>query len=57
MLKEMYRFFILNYVIKDGKLFFHSKLSKRLLAESFEVYIPNIDNNFQENKILDSLGI
>ena len=53
----MYIFFILNYVIKDGKLFFHSNLAKRLVAESFEIYIPNIDSNFQENKILDSLGI
>jgi len=57
MLNEMYRFFILNYVIKDGKLFFHSKLAKRLVDESFEIYIPNIDSSFQENKILDSLGI
>jgi len=57
MLKEMYRFFILNYVIKDGKLFFHSKLAERLVNESFEFYIPNIDTSIQENKILDSLGI
>ena len=57
MLKEMYRFFILNYVIKDGDRFFHSKLAKRLSKESFDTYIPNIDYNFQENKILDSLGI
>jgi hypothetical protein len=57
MLKEMYRFFILNYVIKDGKLFFHSKLAKRLTEESFEFYIPIIENSFEENKILDSLHI
>jgi len=57
MFKEMYRFFILNYVIKDGELFFHSKLSERLVKESFEIYIPNIDNGFHENKILDNLGI
>ena len=57
LMKEMYRFFILNYVIKDGKLFFHSKLAKRLVAESLEIYIPNIDNSFQENKILDRLGL
>ena len=56
MLKEMYRFFILNYVIKDGDRFFHSNLAKRLSKESFDTYIPNIDDDFQENKILDSNG-
>ena len=57
MLKEMYRIFILNYVIKDGDRFFHSIFAKRLSKESFDTYIPKIDDNFDENRILDSLGI
>ena len=39
-LKEAYRFFILNYVIKDGKYFFSEQYAKKLQAEAFEIYLP-----------------
>ena len=42
-LKEVYRFFILNYVVKDGIKFFRRKYFKRLLKESINFYLPEVD--------------
>ncbi|MDA0195719.1 MAG: hypothetical protein O2951_11850 [Bacteroidetes bacterium] len=52
--KEAYRFFILNYVVKDGRYFFHEVYATRLQREAFEIYFPQIDN-FNPDKILASL--
>ncbi len=56
-LKEAYRFFILNYVIKDGKHFFNEQYAKKLQAEAFEIYLPSVDRDFDAEKIIDALGI
>jgi Ser/Thr protein kinase RdoA (MazF antagonist) len=56
-LKEAYRFFILNYVIKDGKYFFNEQYAKKLQAEAFEIYLPSVDRDFNAEKIIDALGI
>jgi Ser/Thr protein kinase RdoA (MazF antagonist) len=42
-LKESYRFFILNYVIKDGKYFFSEQYAKKLQAEAFDIYLPSVE--------------
>ncbi len=55
-LKEAYRFFILNYVIKDGRYFFHEIYSGRLQMEAYATYFPNIDK-FDASPILKELGI
>jgi Ser/Thr protein kinase RdoA (MazF antagonist) len=56
-LKEAYRFFILNYVIKDGKYFFNEQYAKKLQAEAFEIYLPSVDRDFDAEKIIDALEI
>lgn len=56
-LKEMYRFFILNYVIKDGKYFFSPQYAKKLQAEAFDIYLPSVDRDFNADILLDALEL
>lgn len=56
LLKEVYRFFILNYVIKDGRYFFHEIYASKLQREAFDSYFPNIDQ-FDPELILKALKI
>ncbi|HVW12178.1 MAG TPA: hypothetical protein VHB54_00055 [Mucilaginibacter sp.] len=56
-LKEAYRFFILNYVIKDGKYFFSEQYAKKLQAEAFDIYLPSVDRDFNAEKIIDALKL
>ena len=56
-LKEVYRFFILNYVIKDGRYFFHEVYASKLQREAYLEYLPSISNGFKAERILKALGI
>ncbi len=56
-LKEAYRFFILNYVIKDGRFFFHELFAIKLQKEAYEVYLPSIEKEFDAGIILKALHI
>jgi Ser/Thr protein kinase RdoA (MazF antagonist) len=55
-LPEAYRFFILNYVIKDGRYFFHEIFATKLQMEAYEFYLPSI-SDFPADLILDELKI
>ncbi|WP_025764114.1 hypothetical protein [Dyadobacter tibetensis] len=55
-MKEAYRFFILNYVIKYGKYFFHRAYCTKLQKEAYELYFPAIDG-FDADKILKALNL
>ena len=55
-MKEMYRFFILNYVIREGRRFFHTNYIAKLQSEAFE-YMPRLDEEFQAERILKALKI
>ncbi|RJE72065.1 hypothetical protein [Reichenbachiella sp. MSK19-1] len=55
-MKEAYRFFILNYVIKDGRYFFHEVYATKLQREAYEIYLPQIDQ-FDAEKILSALEL
>ncbi|GAB3896164.1 aminoglycoside phosphotransferase/kinase family protein [Spirosoma agri] len=55
-LPEAYRFFILNYVIKYGRYFFHRTYATKLQREAYQTYFPSIDT-FDADKILKVLGI
>ena len=55
-LKEAYRFFILNYVIKDGRYFFHEIFASKLQKEAYETYFPSIET-FDSEKIAHILGL
>ncbi len=54
--KETYRFFILNYVIKDGRFFFHEIFATKLQKEAYETYFPSIDK-FDAGIILKALNL
>ncbi len=56
-IKEAYRFFILNYVIKDGKYFFHEMYADKLQKEAYEIYFPQLDKVFNPEIILNALNL
>ena len=56
-LREVYRFFILNYVIKDGNYFFSEQYAKKLRSEAFDLYLPSVDRDFDPEKIIDHLKL
>lgn len=56
-LKEAYRFFILNYVVKDGRFFFHDLFATKLQREAFEIYLPSIEKEFNADVLLKALNI
>lgn len=55
-MKEAYRFFILNYVIKDGRYFFHELFASKLQREAYATYFPSLEN-FQVERLVDALKI
>ena len=57
LIKEAYRFFILNYVIKDGNHFFLPSFAKKLQAEAYSLYLPTIETNYNVDKILKALKL
>ena len=57
LIKEAYRFFILNYVIKDGPYFFRPSYAKKLQKEAYESYFPTIDTNYSVDKLLKALKL
>lgn len=54
---EAYRFFILNYVIKDGNYFFEEPYARKLRSEAIELYLPSIEDVFDADKIIRHLKI
>lgn len=56
LLKETYRFFILNYVIKYGNYFFNESFADKLQSEAFNDYLLKIDN-FNPKKLLEALNL
>ncbi|MFT6866529.1 MAG: hypothetical protein ACJA08_001360 [Cyclobacteriaceae bacterium] len=56
-IKEAYRFFIINYVIKDGRYFFHEIYASKLQQEAHELYFPKLEESFDADKLLRALNI
>lgn len=56
-IKEAYRFFILNYVIKDGNHFFLPSYAMKLQKEAYEIYLPAIETNYDVETILKTLKV
>lgn len=56
LLKESYRFFILNYVIRHGRYFFHEVYCDKLQKEAYEVHLPSIQS-FDPTELVDDLKI
>jgi hypothetical protein len=55
-MKEAYRFFILNYVVKYGQYFFHRTYAIKLQREAYEIYFPSIER-FNPDRILSALRL
>ena len=49
-IKEAYRFFILNYVVKYGWNFFRPSYAAQLQKEAFNLYLPEIDGVFDARR-------
>jgi hypothetical protein len=56
-LREAYRFFILNYVIKNGNHFFANGYAKKLAQEAYDIYLPSVDHQFDPERIIKHLNI
>ncbi len=54
-LPETYRFFLLNYVVKYGRYFFHEVFSNRLQQEAYTHHLPTIEEKFDPDPILKAL--
>lgn len=57
LIREAYRFFILNYVIKDGPYFFRESYARKLQKEAYEAYLPAIETNYHVDKLLKALKL
>jgi hypothetical protein len=56
-LKEAYRFFLLNYVVREGKNFFQASFARQLQHEAFTVHFQTIDQLFEADKLLRALDL
>ena len=54
-LKEAYRFFLLNYVIREGRHFFRYDFWQHLLHDAVDVHLPSLDA-LDLTPLLDELG-
>ena len=55
-LKEVYRFFLLNYVIREGEFFFRPEICGRLRREILEIHLPELEQA-RFDSLLRSLGL
>ena len=56
-MKEAYRFFLLNYVIKEGNYFFLESFAKQLQQDVFTTHFDLIDTVFDGDKLLKALDL
>jgi hypothetical protein len=56
-IKESYRFFLLNYVLRLGQYFFRSEIAKKLAAEVITTHLPTLDEKFDEDILLNALKL
>lgn len=56
-LPQMYRFFLLNYVIKYGNYFFHEMYAKKLQQEALSLHLPSIDSIINPDYLKNQLGL
>lgn len=56
LLGEVYRFFLLNYVIKDGRYFFHEIFATKLIAEALSEGLASVER-FDPKPLLEALEL
>jgi len=54
-LPETYRFFLLNYVVKYGRYFFHEVFSNRLQQEAYNHHLPTIEEKFDAEPLIQAI--
>lgn len=55
-LKEAYRFFLLNYVVREGRFFFRNDIWQHLLIDVVDLHLPQLDDlDFTE--LVSELGL
>lgn len=57
LLKETYRFFLLTYVVKYGRYFFHEVFATKLQKEVFDIHLPSIEKKFNPKPLLEALNL
>jgi hypothetical protein len=55
-LKEAYRFFLLNYVVREGRHFFRYEFWQHLLHDAVDVHLPSLDD-VDLTPLLHELGL
>jgi len=56
-IKEAYRFFLLNYVLRLGGYFFRPEIAERLSRDVIDHHLPRIDTDFDVNVLLTALDM
>jgi hypothetical protein len=56
-LREVYRFFLLHYVMEFGAYFFAESYAKKLQQEALEIHFPSIETGFDPEVLLKALNI
>ena len=56
-IKEGYRFFLLNYVLRLGRYFFRQSFSDKLSREVLEEHLPTLDQKLDMAPLLDALKL
>ena len=54
-IKESYRFFLLNYVLRLGRYFFQPTIAQKLAHDVIHHHLPTIEEKFDVNPILEAL--
>ena len=56
-IKEAYRFFLLNYVLRLGQYFFRPKIARKLADDVLRIHLPTLDEKLDIDKILKALQL
>ncbi|MBC6993222.1 hypothetical protein QWY85_13765 [Neolewinella lacunae] len=56
-IKEAYRFFLLNYVLRLGQFFFQPAIARSLAHDALTLHLPTLDEKFDEAKLLNALNL
>ena len=56
-MKESYRFFLLNYVLRLGRYFFRPRIATQLAHDVLHVHLPTLDEKFSADRILRTLNL
>lgn len=57
LLQETFRFFLLTYVVKYGRYFFHEVFANKLQKETFDIHLPSIQEKFDPKPLLNALNL